>query len=879
MDDQEVINEFLIESNENLARLDQEMVELEQRPKDAGLLASIFRTIHTIKGTCGFLGFAKLEAIAHLGESLLSRLREGDLDLTPELVTLVLQVVDATKRILVSIEATGAEGDEDHDELVQRLQAACGTKAPAQAAPPAMPPAGTAPTAPAAEAEYVESGPDIAEPARETENVGAPAESESISQKASTVADSTIRVDVGLLDKLMNLVGELVLTRNQILQFNARQEDSTLNTTSQRLNLITTELQEGVMKTRMQPIGVVWNKLPRLVRDLATASGKQIQLEMDGADTELDKTIIEAIKDPLTHIVRNCCDHGIERPEVRQRKGKPATGKLSLRAFHEGGQVNIEISDDGAGVDLYRVKRTAIEKGLVRSDQVERMSEREVLGLIFLPGFSTAREVTSVSGRGVGMDVVKTNIEKIGGAADLVSRPGEGTTVKLKIPLTLAIIPGLVVKSGGDRFVIPQVSLLELIRLEENSGKSPIEWIHGTPVYRHRGSLLPITYLSQVLAHPATQNSDAVNIVVLQAGDRQFGLVVDAIQDTQEIVVKPLGKQLKNLSCYAGATIMGDGRVALILDVLGIGQLSGVVQESHEQTKVDTQQGDRSDRDRQTFLLFRAGPFERLSVPLALVARLEEFAKSKIEHAGGRRVVQYRGKILSLVSLTSILEGSADEAAELPDQVQVVVFGNGERRIGVLVDQILDIVQETVAIRQPSQREGMLGSAVIGGKVTDILDLQAIIEAADDQWFGQPEIQASEKATVMLAEPSSFTRGIVRSSLEMAGYNVIEAADTRQALQELERREVDVVAASLDLPAGGGFGFLEQMRKVPTLVGIPALALANREDERPPRGKYPVEFDDFQVKSDRGAVLRSLVKLSAEAGDGDREPALAGQKE
>jgi two-component system chemotaxis sensor kinase CheA len=524
------------------------------------------------------------------------------------------------------------------------------------------------------------------------------------------------------------------------------------------------------MKTRMQPIGVVWNKLPRLVRDLATSSGKQIQLEMDGADTELDKTIIEAIKDPLTHIVRNCCDHGIEKPEARLRAGKPAGGTLSLRAFHEGGQVNIEISDDGGGVNLQRVKEKALEKGLVRPDQIERMSEREVLGLIFLPGFSTAPKVTSVSGRGVGMDVVKTNIEKIGGAADLASRVGEGTTVKLKIPLTLAIIPGLVVKNGGERFVIPQVSLLELIRLETDSGKSSIEWIHGTPVYRHRDRLLPITYLSQVLGQGATQNSDAINIVVLQAEDRQFGLVVDDIQDTQEIVVKPLGKQLKGLSCYAGATIMGDGRVALILDVLGIGQLSGVVQESREQTKADTKHKDRSDRDHQTFLLFRAGRFERLSVPLALVARLEEFPKSKIEHAGGKRVVQYRGKILSLVSLTSILQG--EEAAEIPDPVQVVVFGNGERSIGIMVDQILDIVQESVEVRQPARSQGMLGSAVIGGKVTDILDLQAIIEAADNHWFGKPEVQASEKPTVMLAEASSFTRGIVRSSLEMAGYRV-----------------------------------------------------------------------------------------------------------
>ena len=875
MDDQEIITEFLIESNENLARLDQEMVELERRPKDTQLLASVFRTIHTIKGTCGFLGFGKLEAIAHLGESLLSRLRDGELDLTPELVTVILQVVDATKRILLSIEATGAEGDENHDALIQRLKGASGPKAPA----PAPPPEASSP-APKPAVAPVASAPEIGQPPRETEGALAQSETENTtSQKASAVSDSTIRVDVGLLDKLMNLVGELVLTRNQILQFNARQEDTTLNTTSQRLNLITTELQAGVMKTRMQPIGVVWNKLPRLVRDLATSSGKQIQLEMDGADTELDKTIIEAIKDPLTHIVRNCCDHGIEKPEVRLRNGKPAAGKLSLRAFHEGGQVNIEISDDGSGVDLARVKKKAIEKGLMRSDQIERMTEREVLGLIFLPGFSTAPQVTSVSGRGVGMDVVKTNIEKIGGAADLVSRPGEGATVKLKIPLTLAIIPGLVVKNSGERFVIPQVSLLELIRLEEDSGKSTIEWIHGTPVYRHRDRLLPITYLSQVLGQAATQNSDAVNIVVLQAEDRQFGLVVDDIQDTQEIVVKPLGKQLKGLSCYAGATIMGDGRVALILDVLGIGQLSGVVQESREQTKADTRHKDRSDRDRQAFLLFRAGAFERLAVPLALVARLEEFPKSKIEHAGGRRVVQYRGKILSLVSLTSILHGDAGEAIEFPDPLQVVVFGNGEHTIGLLVDQILDIVQETVEMRQPSQCRGMLGSAVIGGKVTDILDLQTVIEAVDNRWFGTPEVKAKEKATVMLAEASSFTRGLVRSSLEMAGYNVIEAADTRQALQEMERRDIDVVAASLDLPAAGGFDLLEQMRRVPTMVGVPALALTNRGDEKPPRGKYPVEFEDFQMKFDRDAMLRSLAKLSAEAGEHDMEPAMAGVKE
>jgi two-component system, chemotaxis family, sensor kinase CheA len=859
MEDQEVIKEFLIESNENLARLDQEMVELERRPNDPQLLASIFRTIHTIKGTCGFLGFGKLEAVAHLAEDILSQLRDGKRELTPDLVTLILEAVDAIKRVLVSIEASGTEGPETHTELRDRLEAAR-TVSKTSGEP-----------APAASAASLESD-------------------NAVNQKGPSISDSTIRVDVGLLDKLMNLVGELVLARNQILQFNAQQDDNTLNATSQRLNLITTELQEGVMKTRMQPIGVLWNKLPRLVRDLAQSFGKQIQLEMDGADTELDKTIIEAIKDPLTHLVRNCCDHGIERPEKRAAKGKSPQGKLMLRAFHEGGQVNIEISDDGAGIDVQQLKSKALKQGLVRAEHVDRMSDREALGLIFLPGFSTATEVTNVSGRGVGMDVVKTNVEKIGGVVDLVSRKGEGTTVKLKIPLTLAIIPGLVVTVGerrsmprsirnvGERFVIPQVSLLELIRLEGDSEKQQIEHIHDTPFYRRRGRLLPIVYLSKVLRLAEEHDSNVVNIVVLQAEDRQFGLVVDGISDTQEIVVKPLGKQLKGLNCYAGATIMGDGEVALILDVLGIAQLSGVVQESREQSRAETDHTEHGAGNRQAFLLFRAGSFERLSVPLSLVARLEEFPQSKIEHAGGKRVVQYRGKILPLAALGSVLDPGSDDAASRQDPAQVVVFNSGERSIGVMVDQILDITEETVSVRQSTERKGLLGSAVIGKKVTDVLDLHAVIEAADTGWFAEREGQHSNGATVMVAEPSAFSRGLMRSSLEMEGYHVVEAADTQSALRELEHVKVDIVLASLDLPSAGAFDFLEKMRKLPGLAGIPAVGLTNSAEETSERGKREPEFEDYQVKFDRAAMLRSVARLAAAFGTAEGLPVLAEEK-
>lgn len=633
------------------------------------------------------------------------------------------------------------------------------------------------------------------------------------------------------------------------------------------------------MKTRMQPIGVLWNKLPRVVRDMAASFGKQIQLEMDGADTELDKTIIEAIKDPLTHIVRNCCDHGIEKPDVRVRAGKAPQGKLMLRAFHEGGQVNIEISDDGAGIDTQRLKAKALQKGDIRPEHAERMSEREALGLIFLPGLSTAAQVTNVSGRGVGMDVVKTNVEKIGGIVDLVSRLGEGTTVRLKIPLTLAIIPGLVVTSGGERFVIPQVSLLELIRLEGDSGKQQIEWIQGTPVYRRRGKLLPIAYLNRVLKQETQTASDVVNIVVLQAEDRQFGLVVDGINDTQEIVVKPLGKQLKSLSCYAGATIMGDGRVALILDVLGIGQMSRVLQESREQSHTEAEHVEHADTDRQTFLLFRAGPFERLSVPLSLVARLEEFPQVKIERAAGKPVTQYRGQILPLAALGSILDPGSTDSSGDRDPAQVVVFDDGERRIGLVVDQILDIAEETITIRQSSERKGLLGSAVIAKKVTDLVDLRFVVQAACENWFGMRGSGPGVGSTVLLAEGSTFSRGLARNTLEMAGYQVIEGADTSHVLQELERRKVDVVIAAVDLPGGGGYDLLSRMRGVPNLSGIPVLGLANTAEEANAHGQHVPDFEDCQVKSDLEAMVRSVANLAASVRCGETGAVPVGEKE
>jgi len=478
----------------------------------------------------------------------------------------------------------------------------------------------------------------------------------------------------------------------------------------------------------MQPIGNVWGRFPRLVRDLALQCGKQVTIEMEGSDTELDKTIIEAIKDPLTHILRNSLDHGIETPEERIRRGKAPAGKLHLRAYHEGGQVNIEISDDGAGINLERVKQRALQRGVIAAQQAERMSDRELMNLIFLPGFSTAEKVSNVSGRGVGMDVVKTNIEKIGGAVDLQSVSGQGTTLKIKIPLTLAIIPALIVSSGGERFAIPQISLLELVRLDASQGNTAIEHIQGVPVHRLRGRLLPLVFLNRELClDESRQRAEmANNIVVLQADDRQFGLVVDEISDTEEIVVKPLGKQLKGLSCYAGATIMGDGTVALILDVLGIAQKASVVTELHEQTVADAAPETRSRTSHESWLLFRSSAGKRLAVPLSAVARLEEFSFASVEHSGTSEVVQYRGEIMPLLRISRLLQESATGG----DSLQVVVFSSHGRSLGLVVDHIEDITDEAVEVRDDEQRGFLLGSAVIQQKVTDIVDLSQVVAQA-----------------------------------------------------------------------------------------------------------------------------------------------------
>ncbi|MFZ0159440.1 MAG: chemotaxis protein CheA, partial [Kineosporiaceae bacterium] len=563
-----------------------------------------------------------------------------------------------------------------------------------------------------------------------------------------SVVDSSVRVDVELLDSLMRLVGELVLARNQLVSRlddeRDTAKDSALARSAQRLSLVTSELQEQVMKTRMQPVDAVWSKMPRVVRDLAKQCGRKVRLEMEGRETELDRSVLEAIKDPLTHLVRNAVDHGIETPQVRQAAGKPEEGVLRLRAYHEAGQVHLEIIDDGAGIDPDRIAAKAIERGVVSPAQLAQMTRREILHLIFLPGFSLAATVTNVSGRGVGMDVVKTRIEGIGGSVDVSSTLGSGSTFRLTIPLTLAIIPALTIGCAGRRYAVPQVSVLELVRLSGEHARGGIELISGAPVYRLRDMLLPLVRLDEQLGLVPMGTADSVGsedgpidserggfIVVLHAEQQRFGLVVDDVLDTQEIVVKPLGRHLKGIPVYAGATILGDGSVVLILDAATVARRSNVLANALGVTTVD---GGSDVELIDPVLVVEVAGGRRAAIPLEMVTRLEEIAGASIERVGGREVVQYRGHIMPLVRLSTLL-GAYAEAGDPDAPVQLVVYTRGERSVGFVVDRILDIATERSGTRSDIDDHALVGSVVVGDKVVELVDMQGAVLAADQHFY------------------------------------------------------------------------------------------------------------------------------------------------
>ncbi len=698
------VGEFVVESRENLDQLERDLIELESDPCSSGTLASIFRTVHTIKGAAGFMGLSRLQTLAHSGESVLSRLREGSLKIDPAIASQLLAMADCMRRMLSRVEHTGDEGETDVAAIVERL----------------------------AGVQHSDASPAIA---------FADSRSDQGENMRAVQPTSNVRVNVEHLDKLMNLVGELVLARNEIVQFTAGERNAVLLGTSQRLNAITTQLQEGIMKTRMQPIDTVWSKLPRVVRDGAQCCGKRVRLEMEGQDTELDRTLLEAIQDPLTHVVRNSIDHGLEAPEDRIAAGKTAEGRLVLRACHEGGQVTIEVSDDGAGIDVAAIRRRAQERGLVSAKQARGMSDQEATNLIFLPGFSTVTTVTNMSGRGVGMDVVKTNIEQIGGKVSIHSQAGAGTTVRMRIPLTLAIMNALVVTDGDNRYAIPQINVLELVRLDADDAQHGIEMIGDVAVYRLRGALLPLVWLDTELTpgrpvRPAGRpgqlaRDSAADIVVLQADDLTFGLIVGEVNDVQEIVVKPLGRHVRGISIFAGATITGNGRIVLILDVPGLAVQANVLSEVRDTRALPSNQALDPSAEATESLLLLAGPDEsRMAIPLSQITRLEEFSRSSVERVGGREAVQYVGDVLPLADMAALLTGCRTPVPASrtgnAGTLHALIYAHEGRQVGIVVDEILDTVKENICHLRPTTRHGVTGSVVVDGRVTDVLNLDTL---------------------------------------------------------------------------------------------------------------------------------------------------------
>ncbi|KMO14375.1 ATPase [Methylobacterium indicum] len=907
MDD--LLREFLTESGEHLDTVDLELVRFEQDPNNQTILRNIFRLVHTIKGTCGFLGLPRLEALAHAAETLMGKFRDG-MPVTSPAVSLILQTLDRIKLILAELERTGGEPAGIDEDLIGALERMSEEPAPAPAPEP-VPVAAPATSgtlvlqvleralkpgevslddlerafrdtaveieAPAPVALAPLAEPEPVRPAARPEPVrqeaapvepraAAPARAEAAAPETENGPVSkvqTIRVNVDTLEHLMTMVSELVLTRNQLLEIARRHEDGNYKVPLQRLSHVTAELQEGVMKTRMQPIGSAWQKLPRVVRDLSSELGKKIDLVMQGAETELDRQVLEVIKDPLTHMVRNSADHGIESGAERKSAGKPEKGTIRLNAFHEGGTITIEIADDGKGLDLSAIRRKAVERGVATEAEVERMTDAQVAKFIFHAGFSTAKAVTSVSGRGVGMDVVKTNIELIGGTIDIQTQLGAGTTFTIKIPLTLAIVAALIVSAREHRFAIPQVSVLELVRVQPGTDHA-VERINGSPVLRLRDRLLPIVPVAAMLgldAPDAPASTDEGFVVVSQVGRQRFGILVDGVFHTEEIVVKPMSSKLRHIPLFSGNTILGDGAVVLIIDPNGVARMVGSGTASGQPGEIEAEaEGDENAGDQAvTLLVFKGGGDALKAVPLSLVTRLEEIDASKIEWVGGRPLIQYRGRLMPLVPADPAQAMKRDGAQAL------VVFSDGERSMGLVVDEIVDIVDEVLDVELVTERSDLIGSAVVRNRATEIVNIAHYLPLAHDDW-GQPTHRAVPKApSLLLVDDSAFFREMLTPVLKAAGFRVAQAADAEEAMRHLlGEARTDLVVCDLEMPGRSGFDLIEAMRKAGgRLAEMPVVALAGTMAPDSIARARALGVADCVAKFDRSGLVAAVNEIAS----------------
>ena len=880
----ELLADFLTETNENLGELDAALLTLERTPDDANTLGLIFRMVHTIKGTCGFLGLPRLERVAHAGENVLGRLRDGALVASPAIVTLILAALDRIKAILSGLGVNGTEPAGDDTELIDALNGMAhgqgaleGTQEGArkEAKPAPAPTAAPVVSAPRPEIAVAPPSPPIAQkPVHETQADQVHADdgdARNPAGAAAATAQQTIRVTVDVLEDLMTLVSELVLTRNQLLQLARVQENSDFTAPLQRLSHITSDLQEGVMKTRMQPIGIAWNKLPRLVRDLARDLNKKIELTMLGAETELDRQVLELIKDPLTHMVRNSGDHGLEMPAERRAAGKAETGRIVLNAFHEGGQIIIEISDDGRGLAADKIRQKVLANGLATEAELAAMPESQIQRFIFRAGFSTSVNVTAVSGRGVGMDVVKTNIEKIGGTIDLKSTAGQGTTFTIKIPLTLAIVSALIVESARERFAIPQISVVELVRARRagtnalgNGDENTIERINDTPVLRLRDRLLPLVSLCDLLGLEPVETTDGgAYIVVTQVGPSLLGIIVDRVFDTEEIVVKPVAPILRHITMFSGNTILGDGSVIMILDPAGIARASGVGGGADNKMMKPETIDDIASPESLALLLFRANGTERMAVPLNLVARLENIPRDKIEQSSGAYVTQYRGRLMPLLSIAGPLGANllgADPSDAAPATQSLLVFADGERSMGLMVDEIIDVVEDRLDIELASAREGSLGTAIIGGLATNVLDTGYWLARASRDWFdGKGGDSGASRKRVLIVEDSSFFRNLLVPSLTAAGFKVSAASSAAAALRLRDSGQMfDAIVSDIEMPDMDGLAFARTVRDSGAWKHLPLIALSGHTGAADVEAGRDAGFSDYVGKVQREHLIESL---------------------
>jgi two-component system chemotaxis sensor kinase CheA len=885
MDD--LLPEFLTETNEALAELDLALVKLEGVPNDQATLSLIFRLVHTIKGTCGFLGLPRLEHVAHAAENVLGRVRDGELAATPDVISLVLAALDRIKLIVAELGANGAEPQGDDGAVIGALnQVASGQPAP-QAEAPVAPKIARRRRASGSRATVLpQAAPVVADRGADlpAADMPSPAVTQAGAHPATQLATpeasaQTIRVAVDVLEELMTLVGELVLTRNQLLQLSRTESagDGVVTAFSsplQRLSHITSDLQDKVMKTRMQPIGTAWNKLPRLVRDLAQETGKTIVLEMRGQDTELDRQVLELMRDPLTHMVRNSADHGLETSAERRAAGKPEAGRIMLNAYHEGGHIIIEISDDGRGIDVGRVRAKALAKGLATEAELAAMSDAQIRAFIFRAGFSTAEAVTAISGRGVGMDVVRSNIERIGGTIELVSTQGAGSCFTIKIPLTLAIVSAVIVRSAGERFAIPQIAVRELVRAgdhgtsaDQKSGPADaairIEQVGGAAVLRLRDELLPLVNLATLLRleqHGNDELSKESTVVVVAIGPLKLGIVVDEVFDTEEIVVKPVAPVLRHVTMFSGNTILGDGSVIMILDPNGVARTAGIAARS---SRADVSQDalTRAGSEEQVaLLLFRAGGRPGLfAVPLSLVARLETIASAQIEPSSSGYVTQYRGQLMKLIAMQDAdrVEGAAPHA---PGENQsVLVFADGARSMGLMVDSIVDVLHGKLNVELGSQRSGVLGTAVIGGQAADVLDTGYWLTLAWQDWFANKQTQAGRRPHILVVEDSDFFRQLLVPALSAAGYDVTSARDAEAALALRDSGlVVDAVVSDIEMPGMGGLEFARQARRGGAWHDLPIVALSGHEGHADELRAREAGFTAYVSKNDRQGLVQQL---------------------